>query len=268
MSIFDTGIIPQTTIEQMINAYNQCTEEMQEGFQLLADAEKRLRAAFGSSTGYTSFSVIERTCYWNCDRADEFTREQVKRLKIGAWERIIDAAGIRKLMSKQRAEELDRKLKVGEMPDVTVEEVWILLQAFTQNAAAIQDELFAEVYDFLRPGTWDHYKTNKRYEIGRKVILSGMVDSSWAGGFSVSYYHDSKFIRLDRVFHLLDGKGIPSGYRSPLVDAINTCKGGAGETEYFKFHCYQNRNLHLEFKRLDLLAEFNARCGGLTLRGE
>ena|SRR5439155_23407886 len=51
-----------------------------------------------------------------------------------------------------------------------------------------------------------------------------------------------------------------------LIDAIEAAKDG--ETDYFRFKCFRNRNLHLEFKRLDLVAKLNAVAGGMRLRGE
>ena len=53
-----------------------------------------------------------------------------------------------------------------------------------------------------------------------------------------------------------------------LIDAIEAAKDGTGETEYLRFRCFRNRNLHLEFKRLDLVAKLNAIAGGMRLRGE
>jgi hypothetical protein len=38
--------------------------------------------------------------------------------------------------------------------------------------------------------------------------------------------------------------------------------GVAGESEYFRFKVYGNGNVHLELKRLDLIAEINRQCGG------
>jgi len=71
-----------------------------------------------------------------------------------------------------------------------------------------------------------------------------------------------KLRALDRVFCLLDGKGVPEGYSSPLIDAIETSQDGYGETEYFCFRACKNRNLHLEFKRPDLVEQFNRVAGG------
>ena len=73
-------------------------------------------------------------------------------------------------------------------------------------------------------------------------------------------------VALDRAFHILDGAGIPGGYQSPLVDAINTSGNkGVGETAYFSFRCYENGNLHLKFLRLDLVKELNRRGKELWL---
>lgn len=71
---------------------------------------------------------------------------------------------------------------------------------------------------------------------------------------------------LDTIFHLLDGRGIPTeSHYGPLVSAIEAEDGKIGETEYFKYKCFKNGNLHLEFKRSDLVDEFNLRCGDRTL---
>jgi hypothetical protein len=70
------------------------------------------------------------------------------------------------------------------------------------------------------------------------------------------------------VFHALDGNGTIKTHRGPLIDAIEAAKDGTGETDYFRFRCFRNRNLHLEFKRLDLVAKLNTVAGGMRLRAE
>lgn len=41
---------------------------------------------------------------------------------------------------------------------------------------------------------------------------------------------------------------------------------GVGETEMFAFRCFRNGNLHLRFKRLDLLKRLNEIAGGQNFR--
>ena len=95
-----------------------------------------------------------------------------------------------------------------------------------------------------------------------------MIQSGWGSAkFRVNLHLEKKLVAMDKVFHALDSKGVPDGYLSPLVDAINTSETGNGETDYYRFRCYKNQNLHLEFKRMDLVARLNQVAGGATLRG-
>ena len=64
-----------------------------------------------------------------------------------------------------------------------------------------------EVYEYLRPVRSD-YKTNDRFRVGRKVILCWAVERGYNGGFRVNYHREQNLVAIDRVFHLLDGKGI------------------------------------------------------------
>jgi len=41
---------------------------------------------------------------------------------------------------------------------------------------------------------------------------------------------------------------------------------GRGETPLFRFKAFRNQNVHLEFKRLDLLKRFNQIAGGRRLK--
>ena len=71
------------------------------------------------------------------------------------------------------------------------------------------------------------------------------------------------FADLDRLFHYLDGRPAEEfdPYNAPAVTAVkDAVESGkmSGETDYFKFRCYQNGNLHLTFKRRDLIAQWES----------
>jgi len=267
-------IVEANTIERLVEVYQESMAEMEEGFRLLAQSESRLNQFFGDFNKYTSFSLIDHNAerwYMSAKEVDAYIASVKARISTGVWKQILDKTGIHKVLSEKRQQELEGKLKARAMPPLTVEEVWSLLMAFTQNAKDIQEELYKEVYQDLRPANWDHYKTNSRYEIGPKLIMTGTVEHrySWEKApYQVSYYREDKLIRLDRVFHLMAGKGIPEGYRSPLVDAINTSPTGQGETEFFGFKAFMNGNLHIKFLKPELVKQLNAICGGFDLRGE
>jgi hypothetical protein len=78
---------------------------------------------------------------------------------------------------------------------------------------------------------------------------------------------------MDKVFHYLDAnKPFTANYNSPLIDAlesalanrreeVNPKSYAQGETEYFAFKVYMNGNVHITFRRLDLVARLNAVAG-------
>lgn len=134
-------------------------------------------------------------------------------------------------------------------------------------------EAVEEVFDWLRPRN-SRYKTNTEFEIGPKVILAYVVGDvdSWTTHYRVDHRYQKDLVALENVFSALDGRGsIAKGsWQSELADAINQTpvNVGRGETRYFKFRCFKNRNLHLEFKRPDLVDKLNQIAGGMRLSRE
>ena len=266
MAIFDTKLINKATVEHMVLTYQQTAIEIDEAYARLKAAEKKLESVFGDG----SFSTLTRE-YYDHGRAAEEVKKKIKR---SAWRGLLDMLEIRKLLSVRRAKEFDEQLEdPANLPEI---EIWAIYQMFStlvDSSSEFAREAVFEVYEFLRPRAQSyaaHYKTNQKHarvEIGKKVIITRMVEPYY-GGYRIFYSREQDLIALDKVFFMLDGKGIPDGYRSPLVDAINTVgkEGQDGETEYFKFKLYRNSNLHLEFRRMDLVQKLNVVAGGLNLK--
>ena len=97
---------------------------------------------------------------------------------------------------------------------------------------------------------------NGRFDIGEKVIITRIFFNDYSN--ILSEHHRSMLIQVDKIFHIIDGKTLDSelSYNSPLVDIITT--KDSGETEYFKFKVFKNGNLHLWFKRMDIVKQLNA----------
>lgn len=206
------------------------------------------------------------------------TNIQIAReMKRVAWRTLIERLGMRKIMSTKRIEEMDAALSrsgkshhdrdsdsVDQLPDVTADSIMDVLSGYAASASEFMTEKVHEVYEYFKPYCNDEYKTNakNRWKLSQKLIKSYSVESNYSGGFRLSYGKTGDMIQaLDSVMHLLDGKGIPSSYHGPLGSSIIESKAKSGETEYFKWKCFQNRNLHLVLKRRDLVDEFNFICG-------
>jgi hypothetical protein len=253
MPPWEKEIIKKQTAEEMAHAYQKAVVLIRESFDLLKDANTLMRSAFGEYNGF---------------RIDKNADDIIFQLKRDAWRRIIALLEIDKIASVKRLDEIDKKISSGDIPEITVANIYDILMTLHQNASDIQKELVDEVYEILRPSKrWDGYKTNSEFRVGKKVILSWKIEHKWNGYFEVRSGAKDNVMAIDKVFHLLDGKGIPDGYNGPLVDAIgNSGRSGEGETEYFKFKCHHNRNLHLTFKRMDLVHALNAVAGGSMLK--
>ena len=102
-----------------------------------------------------------------------------------------------------------------------------------------------------------------------RLILTYAVEHSYRhdGGFSVRYHKRDELRALDQVFHMMDGKPQPESYEGGICDAVNRTTGQENrwESDYFKGRAFKNGNLHLEFKRQDLVDRFNAVAGGARL---
>jgi hypothetical protein len=99
------------------------------------------------------------------------------------------------------------------------------------------------------------FANNNAFRLKRKIIREYAI--SQHGGF-YGYARDI-VADLDRLFHTLDGKAAPShlaGAANIVNKASYACEKGC-ESEYFKFELYRNGNLHIVFKRADLVAKAN-----------
>lgn len=256
------------TVAELVATYERAVAGIRVGFARVARAEDELTAAFDSGSFKYTFSVRSRyghhgICFDNPD-------ECISVLKREVWKALVERLEIRRLMSIKRAAELDRQLDKEELPEITVENVLAWARGVQSDLGNMLQEAVEEVFDWLRPRR-SEYKTNSEFEIGERVILSWVLeDPTWTNKFRVNYNYDKHLTALENVFTALDGKGMiaKGSYESRLADAINTTTldVGRGETDYFGFKCYRNRNLHLKFKRMDLVERLNQMAGGMRLR--
>ena len=261
-------MIEYTTASRMAEVYRTQTQRLRAAMLEVQEACDNIAAVMVGEAGRDYYFRV--TCQHRGQTADRDTIE--KQMKVAAWRSIIDHVGIKKLMSSKRREELDAALderrantNADNFPDISEETIIGVLQGYASSADDLLSESIREEYDYFKPQLRSDYKTNQKSvdnaKLERKIIKEYAVQR-WSKCWSVSHYVEPHLIALDNIFHLLDGKGTVKGYRGPLIDAIGGCgDAGAGSTDYFEFRCFKNRNLHLTFKRLDLLEKFNAICG-------
>jgi hypothetical protein len=261
MTHLDKDVIKRETFPAMVDAYDTACNEIDKAFELLDTAKIRLQSAFGQ--GHT-FNVIDELRYHSN------TPEGIKKnIKKHAWQAFLDRLEVKKFMSIKDLDKLEKSFEdVNNIPEITIDNLIEIQTGLMNTAPDYARTMAIEAYDILLPGAsnHDHFKTNEKHargKLGEKIILSWYLDHGYGNNYHVSYYNEKKLMCIDKVFHALDGQGIPKGYNTPLINAINGTPHnlGHGETDYFKFKCYQNNNLHLQFKRMDLVKRLNQIAG-------
>lgn len=255
-----TEIATRLTIPELVREFDAGMHELKQGLALIKQAEERLGRAFGT-TG-TRYDLV---AFSSNDHGLEFEKKRI-RMRGAAWRYLVSRAEIKKLASIKRANEIDDMLAKPEtLPDITTENVMGWVQSLDSQAKQFLQEAAVEVFEWLRPSRGD-YKTNNAFKVGKRVVLTYMVELTWMGkGMRVRYGSEAHLRALDNVFHLLDGKGVSPTPNGELADAITgKSSGEIGETTYFRFRAFRNGNLHLEFLRPDLVQQLNA-IGGKGL---
>lgn len=258
MSKLDTGIIQKQTAAEMVDAYIDACESIRKGYEIILASEEKLNRIFGQHNKYASFRLTPDRYY---SKSKSIPEDMIDNIKRGIWYEIIKILELNKYVTEKKWKEINENIKNNDIPEITVANIYDLIETFVQNQEEMFTDLVKEAFETLyldiNYAYDENYVTNeKRLKgIGDKVILTNKVERSWLGSgkFEVHNYREQELTVVDKVFHILDRKTLPDSYQSPLIDAINTSKSGSGETEYFIFRAYDNGNLHLKFKRLDLL---------------
>lgn len=247
------------TIDELSAVHQAAVDKVERAYALLDEAQSELRTAF--SEKLSGFDTVNPEIYSSDPLA---ICEQIKiKINRSAWEYAVNQMGIKKVLSVKRTAELCERFSSQskfEWPAFTTSNVMNEFIELSKAANSLLAESVKEVYEYLRPGAnqFNKYKTNNKYArfaLGKKVVLTNVLSYQRY----LTEYSEPNLVAMDRVFHALDGKSINDSYVSPLVDKINTSKDG--ETEYFKYKIYKNGNLHIEFKRMDLVDKLNRIAG-------
>jgi hypothetical protein len=268
----DNALAKRATVTELVRVYQKATEDIRKAYSLISSAQKSLNEVYMTDGGSHGLYIRDTSNFrGHFDNPDIV----LKNLKKDTWRILIDHLDIKRALSIKSRKQLSDQLEKGDLPEITVEEVLGFAEAYIENLPRLLEEAIEEVFDMLRPHPRrdKEYKTNSQFEIGKKVILSYVIDEPrWSKNFSVQYHSQQDLTALENVFSALDGRGqMTKDWQSKLQMEIGNTPlsgNGRGETEFFKFRACKNGNLHLEFKRPDLVKRLNEIAGGKNLRQE
>lgn len=234
-------------------------------FDLAYDAVSEARAAAAKAAGgplyWRSGTGRDGDPFSNWSNKETYMAEVTKNLDQNIWERLILTSGIEKLMDKQAHEEF-RKSLVKDMPPVSADAVAATLEQLRMDARTIFLRGLANCFS----GLDRRFRSHDGFKIGSRIVLTYAMDryGSWS-----RYEREVEFRDVERVFRTLDGKEHVDRYGG-IIGAIEKARQVAregvkwdkavtfvAEDDYFRVRIFGNGNMHVWFKRNDLVRRAN-----------
>lgn len=197
---------------------------------------------------------------YDCRFSEEGFRKQ---LDQRLWRQAFDYTGFMQIMDREaKAEflaEVDRN-----PPAFTVQNIRSTFLSISQQA----ETLFARglVNVFLRLSDKHKSNTKEPFKVNRKAVLTYMVEKDWRKPtvmISHRSYASEQLNDIDRVFKMLDGKKhAPRELEQACNVAFSEAENGNRyHDDYYEIRGFMNGNLHIIFKRADLLDKANKVIG-------
>lgn len=254
-------IVKRSTLAVIAENYKTAIMEVECALEVINAVKQRMNAVLGQD----DFRVVPGGRHGRMYDLPEFEMCRTE-MKGQVWRAIVNRAKVYEVCSVAQRKEIEGMLydHPETLPEISEDALFDWLQSFVAKTGSLFEDCVKEIFNWLRPRD-ERYKTNNRYVIGDRVVLTWMFDRSWGGYPHLRYDQEKWVMALDNVFHLADGKG---GAKEPtLVQVIHTAEKTGREctTEYFKCRWYKNGNMHIEFLRMDLVEKINAIAGGMNL---
>lgn len=244
MSIHTDIAIPKT-LEDFVEAKVSALAKIEQARMLLTAAEDEL-------------NQVARYCFPHDVTMRTNKEEVAKQVNRGLWQAAMDKTGFKQLMDAEAMREFRDSLERNP-PDFTVENIRTHFLSMFQDADMMFKRGLVNVFRKLDSS----YRTNEKepFKVGRKVVM-GYMFTNWAGYLQVNYGRyssgDSVVNDIDRVFKTLDGKKHnPRELECAINAQFKATREYIYEDDYYRIKGFKNGNMHLEFKRADLLEKAN-----------
>jgi hypothetical protein len=245
MNSWTHDIALRQSLEDMVEARAKTLKLIADGHRLIREAEDAI-------------SVVGRLLF----PIDSVPREREMKnieqaLDRRMWRHAFEHTGLTQYMDAKALAEFRSSLE-RDPPAFTMENARTALLSAAQDA----DMMFARGLVNLFLGLSKEHKTNTKepFKVSRKAIRTWVFDT-WYSYPWVRHGHGSDLLNdIDRVFQTLDGKKHHPG---ALVNKMNEHfrdnlhEGQPYEDELYRIKGFKNGNMHIEFKRQDLLDKAN-----------
>lgn len=175
----------------------------------------------------------------------------IKQMDISLWRAAFDITGFRQVMDAKAVKDFENSLNVNP-PEFTIDNIRSTFISVSQDSSEMFSRGLVNIFRLFSP----NHKTNTKepFKINKKAIIPYMVSNFY--GMEISRRSADEINDLDRVMKTLDDKKHHPRELETLINA-QFKHGKIYEDDYYKMRGYKNGNLHVEFKRDDLINKAN-----------
>lgn len=257
-----TGLLPRTTVVDICGHRGQALRTMaraaaliEEGHALAEEAARQAERAHGNAV--FTLREMRGSAYYNLFRSFDRTESlEAYRAYLDAriWMNLFTRMGMQNIMDREAKLKFEAELTAS-VPEVTPEAARQVFEAMVADSKLIFQRGIANAFGALDR----RFKSHDGFKIGARVIISDLFDRD--GYWNYRNRTKDTLIDIERVFGVLDGK---QPEPSALVDTIDKARRGSWgarqtsiETDYYRVRVFKNGNVHLWFKRDDLVEKVN-----------
>ena len=248
----NNALIPSISLDALLERRNAAAERI----STMVQTYREVLALAEAMTGERPWGLRLETS----QHRDILDHEEdlVKVLDAAVWSTLLDKSGLRSFLDATARDQWRHAIDKLQVPALTRENIDATFSTLHQGRSAMFERGVCELFRKL---SW-HYKTNSPCRLGKRLVLSFIVDTR-IGSVRLAPRHDGcdRLDDLVRVMSILDHKPEPDHRHavwSTLTKANWPNEGPFTWADYFSIRGFKNGNAHLTFLRLDLIDKMNA----------
>ncbi|WP_212667847.1 DUF4942 domain-containing protein [Virgibacillus pantothenticus] len=253
-------------IERLVLEYEKACEVAKTSYKVMRN-KSSLFSYFGKVNKKDSEIGSPFTYVTKKEYTAEDLNNELDSLRRIYWELILDTGEFKELLTNESRQKLTRQLEVANEMEINITNIKTLLTALGANR---EDMLIDSIISMFERITqyhmnqystnihyYDGWKTNNAYKINKKIIIpiqrGGFDEWDYREDFGILCMGVREFIEdIVKAFQLID----PS-----VSNEFTYVARGEFENDLLRFKMFNNGNIHVWFKRFDLLNRLNYICG-------
>ncbi|BAI71496.1 hypothetical protein AZL_020200 [Azospirillum sp. B510] len=248
-----TELIRKGSADEIVAKRNRALDLYTRGVQMLAEAVRVHKEVGG--TDYPCLRSALNNGGYDIEqgRTDKVVEEIRRNLDGAVWNHIMGALGLLNLMDAKEVAAF-RDQNRTDPAEVTRDNLVATFARLTAESDAIFKRGVINL--FMRLDR--KFASNPAYRLGDKLIFNRAL--SEYGGWNHHGGSREEMRDLDRIFHIVDEKPPKDhcGDAAAMVSEVSRQQlGGTVETEYFLIRTFKNCNVHVLFRRPDLVVKVN-----------